>query len=249
MTEVRFLDRAERPRLAYRHLKGAGPTLVFLPGYMSDMTGHKARAVMAYAEAEGRACLLLDYSGCGMSGGAFEDQTLTGWRDDVIALIEAQVEGDVVLIGSSMGGWLMLLCALALPERVAALVGIASAPDFTQWGFTDEQRSKILAEGKIEEPSDYGDEPYVTSRAFLESGDANLLLAGEIGIDCPVRLIHGQRDADVPWEYSVLLSHQLRSSDVHVMLVKDGDHRLSRIEDVARLLAQIEWLVESLKGS
>jgi pimeloyl-ACP methyl ester carboxylesterase len=248
MTETRYHERSGRPRLAYRHKEGIGPTLVFLPGYMSDMTGSKASALWAYAEAEDRACLLLDYAGCGASDGDFETQKLTDWRDDVSDLINALILGPVVLVGSSMGGWLMLLCALAQPERVQALVGIAAAPDFTDWGFTQDEKLTILRDGKLEEPSEYSDQPYVTSRAFFESGEASRLLGTEVAIDCPVRLVHGQADQDVPWEYSVRLARQLRSSDVQVMLVKDGDHRLSRIEDVARLLAQIEWLLESLKG-
>lgn len=249
LTDLRYHDRDGRPRLAYRHREGIGPTLVFLPGYMSDMSGSKANAIMAYAEAEDRACLLLDYAGCGASDGNFADQRITDWRDDVMDLVSALVLGRVVLIGSSMGGWLMLLCALAHPERVETLVGIAAAPDFTDWGFTQDEKLVILRDGRLEQPSDYDDFPYVTSRTFFDSGEANRLLGSEIAIDCPVRLIHGQDDRDVPWEYSVRLARQLRSADVHVTLVKDGDHRLSRIEDVARLLAQIEWLLESLKAS
>lgn len=248
MTELRYYERKGRPRLAYRHREGIGPTLVFLPGYMSDMEGSKAQALMAYAEAEDRACLLFDYSGCGSSDGAFEEQAIADWRDDVIDLVNALVLGPVVLIGSSMGGWTMLLAAIAQPERIAALVGIAAAPDFTDWGFTDEEKATIQRDGKLEQPSDYDTTPYVTSRTFWESGEANRLLGGEIPIDCPVRLFHGQQDEDVPCEVSVELARRLRSADVHVNLVKDGDHRLSRVEDVARLLAQIEWLLESLKG-
>jgi pimeloyl-ACP methyl ester carboxylesterase len=247
MMEVQYHERAGQPRLAYRHLKGAGPTLVFLPGYMSDMTGSKANAIMAYAEAEGRACLLMDYGGCGESEGKFVEQKITDWRNDVIDLVNAIVLGPVVLVGSSMGGWLMLLCAIAHPERIAALVGIAAAPDFTDWGFTQEEKLTILRDGILIQPSDYDESPYVTSKVFFESGEASRLLGTEIAIDCPVRLIHGQQDSDVPWEYSLELARRLRSSDVHVTLVKDGDHRLSRIEDVARMLAQIEWLLESLK--
>ncbi|WP_298022550.1 alpha/beta hydrolase [uncultured Parasphingopyxis sp.] len=249
MSDVQYHERQGKPRLAYRHREGIGPTLVFLPGYMSDMTGSKAQTIWAYAEAEDRACLLLDYAGCGASDGAFEEQRITDWRDDVMDLVNALVLGPVVLIGSSMGGWLMLLCALAHPERIAALVGVAAAPDFTDWGFSQEDKLTIMRDGKLVEHSDYGDEPYITTKAFFESGEANRLLGAEIGIDVPVRLFHGQRDADVPWEYSVRLARQLRSADVQVTLVKDGDHRLSRVEDVARLLAGIEWLLESLKAS
>ncbi|MCA1748058.1 MAG: alpha/beta hydrolase [Sphingomonadales bacterium] len=247
MAEIQFHDRVDKPRLAYRHHQGRGPTLVFLPGYMSDMSGSKAEAIIAYAEAEGRGCLLLDYAGCGESGGDFEAQRLTDWRDDVLDLVNALVLGPVVLVGSSMGGWLMLLCALAAPERVAALVGIAAAPDFTDWGFTQAEKLAILRDGRLEQPSDYADTPTITTRRFFESGEASRMLGTTIAIDCPVRLIHGQNDRDVPWEYSVRLARQLRSADVHVMLVKDGDHRLSRIADIARMLAQLEWLLDSLE--
>ncbi|MBC7986506.1 MAG: alpha/beta hydrolase [Sphingomonadaceae bacterium] len=248
MDQTHYYDRANRPGLAYRHRQGIGPTLVFLPGYMSDMTGTKASAVMAYAEAENRACLLLDYAGCGASDGVFVEQKITHWRDDVMDLVNGLVLGPVVLIGSSFGGWLMLLCALAFPERVAGLVGIAAAPDFTDWGFSQEEKLTILRDGQLARPSDYGDAPQVTSRAFFESGEANRLLGMEIAIDCPVTLIHGQQDRDVPWEYSLRLARQLRSSRVQLRLVKDGDHRLSRIEDIARMLAEIEWLLESLRA-
>lgn len=249
MTDVQYHDRTGRPRLAFRHREGIGPTLVFLPGYMSDMTGSKAQALWAYADAEDRACLLLDYAGCGASDGDFAAQKLTDWRDDVMDLVNAHVLGPVVFVGSSMGGWLMLLCALVHPQRIAALVGIAAAPDFTDWGFSQEDKLTILRDGRLEEPSAYDEAPYVTSRVFFESGEANRLLGAEIQLDMPVRLFHGQHDQDVPWEYSLRLARQLRSSDVHVTLVKDGDHRLSRVADIARLLAQIEWLLESLKAS
>lgn len=248
MPDIRFYERANRPRLAFRHSAGHEPMLVFLCGYMSDMSGTKASALMDRAQAEDRACLLLDYAGCGASDGVFGEQRLTDWRDDVIGLIEAHAPGPVVLVGSSMGGWLMLLCALAHPERIAGLVGIAAAPDFTDWGFTQEQKLIILREGRLVQPPDYG-EPTVTSRAFFESGEASRVLGAEIAIDCPVRLIHGQRDQDVPWEYSLRLARQLRSSDVHLRLIKDGDHRLSRPEDIACLLAEIDRLLESLKVS
>jgi pimeloyl-ACP methyl ester carboxylesterase len=151
-----------------------------------------------------------------------------------------------VLVGSSMGGWLMLLAALARPDRVGALVGIAAAPDFTGWGFTDEQKSAIREEGRLEEPSPYGDQPYVTTRAFWESGESLKLLEGEIAIDCPVRLLHGTADCDVPPRISLALMDRLRSADVQAILVKDGDHRLSRDGDVALLIATVGSLMERL---
>jgi pimeloyl-ACP methyl ester carboxylesterase len=210
---------------------------------MSDMEGGKASALDAWAEREGRAMLRFDYAGCGASPGNFREQTLAGWRDDALAAIDS-VEGEVVLVGSSMGGWLMLLAALDRPERVAALVGIAAAPDFTDWGFTDEQKRTIRDEGAFKEASPYGDEPYVTTRAFWESGEALKLLGGEIGIHCPVRLLHGLDDEDVPWRISLDLADRLRSADVQAFLVKGGDHRLSREGDLQLLVATVSALME-----
>ena len=232
-------------RLACRRRAGSGPTLVFLPGYMSDMEGGKASALDAWAAREGRAMLRFDYAGCGASQGEFESQSLARWRDDTLAMIDS-VEGPVVLVGSSMGGWLMLLAALARPERVAGLVGIAAAPDFTTWGFTDEQKRTIREEGRLEEPSPYGEAPYVTTRAFWESGEGLKLLEGEIALDCPVRLLHGAADADVPWRVSLAILEKLRSADVQLHLVKDGDHRLSRPQDIALLIATVAALMERL---
>lgn len=231
-----------RRRLARRHRPGGGPTLVFLPGYMSDMEGGKATALDSWAEAQGRAMLRFDYAGCGSSEGEFEAQTLAGWRDDVLAMIDS-VEGPVVLAGSSMGGWLMLLAALERPDRVAALVGIAAAPDFTDWGFDDARKRTIREQGRLEEPSPYGEAPCVTTRAFWESGEALKLLGGEIAIDCPVRLLHGLDDEDVPWRTSLRLMERLRSADVRTILVKGGDHRLSRPSDIALLIGTVESLM------
>ena len=245
MTAIAHLEIGEDLRLAYRHRAGRGPTILFLPGYASDMEGTKAVALDAWAEREGRAMLRFDYAGCGASDGAFEPQTLATWRGDVLAMIDEVIAGPVLLVGSSMGGWLMLLAALARPDRVAGLVGIAAAPDFTFWGFSQDQKMEILREGRIEEPSPYGD-PVVTTRAFWESGEALRLLHGPIAIDCPVRLLHGQADADVPWQYSLELMKLLRSADVQTAFVKDGDHRLSRGRDVALLIATVNGLLEEM---
>ncbi|CAN5473095.1 alpha/beta hydrolase [soil metagenome] len=239
-----FIPRLDGLLLAHRHRAGAGPTLVFLPGYMSDMEGGKALALDAWAAAQGRAMLRFDYSGCGLSEGAFEDGTLAIWRDDALLLIDRLTSGPLVLIGSSMGGWLALLIALARPNRIAALVGIAAAPDFTDWGFTEAQKAEIAANGKLVEPTPYGDQPYVTTHAFWESGQANLLLDVPIAIDCPVRLLQGQGDPDVPWQTALRLADTLRSSDVQTLLIKDGDHRLSRDTDIARLIAMVASLPE-----
>jgi len=236
MPETRFHDLPDGRRLAYRLTPGTGPALVFLPGYMSDMAGSKAAAVFAWAQEQGRACLLLDYSGCGASAGDFADGTLSRWREEVLALIAAHCPGPVVLIGSSMGGWLMLLAALAMPDRIHALVGIAAAPDFTEWGTTDDEKAELLAGRTVWEANPYGPEPTPTHAAFWADGQARRLLGGAIALTCPVRLIHGQQDSDVPWDLALRLAGALRSADVQVTLVKDGDHRLSRDQDIALLL-------------
>jgi pimeloyl-ACP methyl ester carboxylesterase len=246
MTETSRLEIGENLSLAYRHRTGRGPTIIFLPGYMSDMEGGKATALDTWAEAQGRAMLRFDYAGCGASDGDLETQSLANWRGDVLAMIDEVVEGPVVLVGSSMGGWLMLLVALARPQRVGGLVGIAAAPDFTAWGFTQEQKMTILQEGRLEEPSPYGEAPYVTTRAFWESGESLRLLHAPIEIHCPVRLLHGQADADVPWAYSLELMKLLRSADVQATFIKDGDHRLSREQDIALLIATVNGLLEVL---
>jgi pimeloyl-ACP methyl ester carboxylesterase len=237
------LDHLARPgcRLAFRHRRGRRPTIVFLPGYASDMDGSKATALDAWAAGEKRAMLRFDYSGCGLSEGEFEAQTLAGWRDDALAMIDS-IEGPLVLVGSSMGGWLMLLAALARPERVAGLVGIAAAPDFTDWGFDAVQKRTIREAGRLEQPSPYGDAPCVTTRIFWESGESLKLLGGEIAIACPVRLLHGLDDADVPWRVSLRLMERLRSSDARATLIKSGGHRLSRPGDVAHLVATVAGL-------
>lgn len=245
MPEPSSLQVDQTRRLAFRHRAGRGPTLVFLPGYMSDMEGSKATALDARAAAEGRAMLRFDYRGCGASDGDFEAQSLEDWLGDTLAMID-EVEGPVVLAGSSMGGWLMLLAALERPGRVAGLVGIAAAPDFTSWGFSEEETSTIRQAGRLEQPSPYGEQPYVTTRTFWESGERRLLLQGEIAIDAPVRLLHGQADTDVPWALSVELAGKLRSADVQTHLIKDGDHRLSRPQDIALLIATVSALMEQM---
>ena len=243
-TTLRMLDRGNGRRLAFRQSQGAAPIILFLPGYMSDMAGSKASALEACASAHGRACRRFDYGGCGVSPGAFEAQSLADWRDDVLAMIDDLAPAPVVLVGSSMGGWLMLLAALARPGRVAGLLGIAAAPDFTDWGFSDAQKAAIRSEGRLLEASSYGDQPIVTTRAFWESGETLLLLDRQIPIDCPVRLLHGQADLDVPFAISLRLAEQLRSADVQTILIKDGDHRLSRDADLALLLHTLDRLLD-----
>lgn len=225
--------------MAYRFLPGRLPAVVFLPGYMSDMQGSKAVAVMDWAQQRGRACLLLDYTGCGQSDGAFADGCLSKWRDDVVALVDHLGLEAVHLAGSSMGGWLMLLVAEALGDRVRALVGIAPAPDFTEWGYSQSQRIELAAGRTIFEDNPYGPESTPTHALFWSDGERNKRLAAGIAFDGPVRLLHGLNDADVPWDISIRLAQSLRSADVQVHLIKDGDHRLSRETDIALLLREL----------
>ncbi len=225
----------------HRH-GGAGPTVVFLPGYASDMSRSKALALAAWAQARRQAFVRFDYRGHGADAANFTSYTLADWRDDAVAVIDA-VDGPVVLAGSSMGGWLMLLAALARPGRVAGLVGIAAAPDFTDWGMTGAQRALLATGETLSEVSDYGPEPTLTTPAFWQSGQDNLLLSGEIAFDGPVRLLQGQADPDVPWRTVLALADQLRSADVQVTLVKDGDHRLSRDSDIALIVRAMEDVI------
>jgi pimeloyl-ACP methyl ester carboxylesterase len=242
MTDLQFRQLPDGPNIAFRHTPGAGPALVFLPGYMSDMSGSKAAAVFDWAVATGRECLLLDYSGCGQSSGDFADGSLSGWRDEVLGLIAAQVNEPVVLVGSSMGGWLMLLVGLSLGDRLAGMVGIAAAPDFSDWGYDAAQQALLASGATIYEPNPYGPEPTPTHARFWQDAQDKRLLGEEIALHCPVRLLHGQEDSDVPPEISCRLAAALASTDVQVTLVKGGDHRLSRDPDIALLLRTIESL-------
>ena len=238
----RQLDRGDGVRLAYDLIDGRGPALMFLPGYLSDMNGTKALALAAQARAHGQGMVRFDYSGCGASGGAFADGSIGRWRDDALAVLDAAVPGPVVLVGSSMGGWIALLMALARPRQVAGLVLVAPAPDFTEWGLElgGADRTLLAQKGYIERPSAYGPEPYRYHRALLEDAPARTLLDKDLPIQCPVRLLHGQADMDVPWELSLAIAERLQAADVRVMLVKDGDHRLSRPQDLALLLRAVE---------
>ena len=242
------LDRGDGVRLAWARTAGRGPTTVFLPGFRSDMTGAKAVAVEEWCRAAGSACLRLDYSGHGGSDGAFTDGTIGRWTDDALLLVDRLTEGPLLLVGSSMGGWIALLLALARPDRVAGLIGVAAAPDFTEalmWdAMMPSERTRLEEDGVLPIPSAYGEPTPVTLR-LIQEGRAHLLMQGPIGITAPVRLLHGQRDPDVPWETSLRLAERLGSMDVQVTLIKDGDHRLSRPEDLAVLRA----LHGSLVGS
>ncbi len=246
MAEAAFIDRGDGVRLAFAHTPGAGPLAVFLPGYMSDMGGTKALHLERWAQAAGRAFLRLDYSGCGASGGDFAAGSVRGWAADALAVIEAVAPGrPLLLVGSSMGGWIMLHLALALGPRVQALVGVAAAPDFTRWGLalSAEDRSALARDGHVMRPSAYGPEPTRYHAALLSDAEGACLLDGAIGIAAPVRLLHGLEDEAVPWEVSLRLAGALASEDVRLTLVKGGDHRLSSPAQLAMLTRTIEELL------
>lgn len=237
MTAIMHHTLYDGRRVAFHCTHGKGPCLVFLPGYMSDMSGSKATALFTEAQEKGRACLLLDYSGCGASDGDFAEGMLSAWRDEVLALVASYVSGPVLLVGSSMGGWLMLLVAEHLKHRMAGMIGIAPAPDFTRWGYSEEQRAALERGETIYEANPYGPEPTPTYAKFFADAECHLRLDSAVEVDCPVRLLHGKADADVPFEISLRLKAALGSGDVQVTLVEDGDHRLSRPGDIDLLKA------------
>jgi len=235
--------------IAYRRMAdrsgGKLPGLVFLGGFASDMTGTKATALESFAESRGQAFLRFDYFGHGSSSGDFAVGTIGRWRDDALAVLDRLTSGPQILIGSSMGGWIMLLAALARPERVAGLVGIAAAPDFTEELIWKKLPPPALAEltrtGRWHEPSRYGADLPITL-GLIEEGRRHLLLGRAIDLRCPVRLLHGMADPDVPWRWSLRIAERLASDDVVTIFVKDGDHRLSREEDLRRIEAAVAEL-------
>lgn len=245
-TDVAHLELDER-RIAYRYRQGSSPTLVFLPGYASDMEGAKALALDAFAERNGLAMLRFDYSGTGSSGGRFEDGTLALWLDESLAAIDRLTRGPLVVIGSSMGGWIALHLALLRGDRVQSLFGIAAAPDFTEWGFSAEQKAELLANGRLEEPNPYGPEPQMFTRQFWESGQQLQLLDQEIAIACPVRLIHGEGDEEVPLDVAYRTLRRLRSADVQLLIIKGGGHRLSEPHEIDAILRTVAALVEPIE--
>ncbi|MEP2735417.1 MAG: alpha/beta hydrolase [Erythrobacter sp.] len=246
MSDVQFHTIPTGRRIAYRFTDGNSPALVFLPGYMSDMDGGKATAMFEDAKSRGQACLLLDYSGCGKSDGDFADGTLSQWRDEVLELIAAKITGPVIVIGSSMGGWLMLLVGEALGDQLAGIIGIASAPDFTDWGRSEADKAKLVAGETVYDENPYGPDPTPMHGGLYQDSLQHMRLETDIAITAPVRLLHGQKDVDVPWEISMRLAKALRSADVKVTLIKDGDHRLSRDSDVALLLQTARTLTDEV---
>ena len=240
-----FLARPDGERMAWRRVAGQGPTVVWLGGFRSDMAGTKAQALADWAVGAGRAYLRFDYFGHGESSGDFARGTITRWREDALAVLDELVQGEAILVGSSMGRWVPCLAALARPERVKALALIAPAPDFTEKlmgpEIPPEGRAALAREGVWLRPSDYGD-PYPITRELLEDGDRWSVLPGPVGIEAPVRILQGGEDRDVPWRHALALAQALKTEDLVFTLVKDGDHRLSRPQDIARMLAMVAEL-------
>jgi len=244
MTESpEWLVRDDKHRLAYRQVSGEGATVVWLGGFHSDMTGSKAQTLAEQAEATGGRFLRFDYFGHGESDGRFADGTISRWRADALAAVDGLTEGPLILVGSSMGGWIACLVALARPERVRAMVLIAPAPDFTEKLMTPElsedARAAIARDGFWIRPSDYDDGGYPITRALLEDGAQWSILPGPVPIDVPVRILQGGADPDVPWTHALALANALSGQDVVFTLIKDGDHRLSRPQDLERLTAAV----------
>jgi pimeloyl-ACP methyl ester carboxylesterase len=241
---------AERRDIAVRHRAGRGPGLIWLGGFKSDMAGTKAEALDQWAREQGRACTRFDYSGHGESGGTFSDGTIGRWLEESAAVFARFCDGPTIAIGSSMGGWISLLLARHLRSgqvrgagSLAGLVLIAPAVDFTEvlmWQrFTPQIRTQIETTGSWQRPSDYSPEPYLITRQLIEEGRNHLLLGGLIETGCPVRILQGVKDEDVPWEHAVSLVSRIARDDVVLTLVKDGDHRLSRPEDIERLIGAV----------
>ncbi len=230
--------------IAILRREGDGPCVVWLGGFRSEMTATKATALDEWCARQGRACLRFDYSGHGASGGSFEDGVIGEWLEDALAAI-ARFGGPVpVLVGSSMGGWIALLAARAMPQPPAGLVLIAPAVDFTEelmWaGFPDDVRAEIMATGRWMRPTAYAPEPYPVTRRLIEEGRNHLLLGGSIRTGAPVHILQGMQDVDAPWSHTLRLVERLAEDDVVVTLIKDGDHRLSREEDILRLLEAVD---------
>ena len=249
MNDIKPVVSSAGIKLRYKFFEGSGPVVVFLPGYKSDMAGTKATMLSDFCRQNGYACLLFDYSGHGVSDGEFVDGTIGRWSLDATEVIKHAVnQQQVILVGSSMGGWVMLLCALELKKQVSGMLGIAVAPDFTEdlmWNtFSKDQRAQLEKEGVVYLSSDY-DEPYPVTYKAIVDGRENCLLNKQINIDCPARFIHGMLDEDVPWQTSLNTLNQLRSTNIQLRLLKDGDHRLSNSEQLGTIKDMLQELIET----
>jgi pimeloyl-ACP methyl ester carboxylesterase len=250
--QLAFAGRADGARIAYYRSPGRTPGVMFLTGYASDMAGQKAVRLDAHCRARGQAFVRFDYRGHGASSGAFTDGTIGGWADDAVFVLDHLTEGPQVLVGSSLGGWLMLLAARARPKRIAGLIGIASAPDFTEdvipAVLSPSERETLARDGVVPLASPYDPEPTLVTARILEDGRRHLVLRAPIPLACPVRLIHGLDDPDVPWRTSLRLAERLDSTDVEVTLVKAAGHRMSAPADLDRLCQTLDRLLAQLAG-
>ena len=242
----RILARGDGATIAYHRLAGRSPGVVFLGGFMSDMTGTKATTLESICRERGQAFVRFDYFAHGASSGDFAEATIGRWKDDALAVLDELTEGPQILVGSSIGGWIMLLAALARPERIHGLIGIAAAPDATEDLMWEElppaAREAMMRDGFVRVPSEYDPRGYLLTRRLIEEGRKHLLLRAPIGLRCPVHLLHGMRDPDVPWQTSLRLAERLEGDEVTVELIKAGDHRLSTAPDLARLAAAVARL-------
>lgn len=245
---TQFLDTPQGRRIAYQRLEGQGPGVVFLGGFRSDMSGTKAVYLEEWARAAGRAFLRFDYSGHGSSSGAFEEGSIGDWFADAAAVLSELTEGPQILVGSSMGGWIGLLLSRAMPERVAGLVTIAAAPDFTEqgfWaGFDQDRRDTLMRDGRIEIPSDYSDAPDVITRRLIEDGRDHLIMQGALSLPFPVRMLQGSADADVPPDWALRLFDHATGDDIRLTLVKGADHRFSNPECLEMIAAAIDEIAD-----
>ncbi len=248
---VNFLKREGAPTLAYVKTEASEkgkklPTILFLGGFRSDMQGSKATYLEALAKKRGQAYIRFDYRGHGQSEGVFDKACISDWAQDATDIIDHCINGQILLVGSSMGGWISLLAALKQPERIHSIVGLASAPDFTKWieeGMNETQKNDIAHKGFFELPNDYDDAPYIITQKLIDDGRTQWLLNDKIAITAPVRLIQGKKDADVPWETANIIKSKLESNDVETIFIEDADHRLSSDEQLQIINAEIEKLL------
>ncbi|XP_074453628.1 palmitoyl-protein thioesterase ABHD10, mitochondrial [Larus michahellis] len=249
-SSVSFLTRPDRPNLAYHKLKGRNPGVIFLPGFNSNMNGRKAAALEDFCNSLGHAFIRFDYTGCGSSGGKFEECTIGKWRKDVLSILDELTDGPQILVGSSMGGWLMLHAAIARPDKVAALVGVAVAADHFVTAFKKlpiEAQKEIEEKGEWKFPTKHNEEGYYSvTYDFIREAENHCVLNSPIPVTCPIRLIHGMNDDDVSWQISMQVADRVLSKDVDVILRKTGRHRMSEKEDTKLLVNTVDDLIDKL---
>ncbi len=245
MNQVQYFD-GPHGRIAFYQRDGDGPGVIWLGGFRSDMQGTKAEYLGQWAASQNRAFLRFDYSGHGQSDGKFEEGCIGEWAADALSIFDALTKGPQILIGSSMGGWIATLLAKQRPERIAAMVFIAPAPDFTEklmWpSFTDEQRKTIMRDGFLEQPSDYSDEPEIITKKLIEDGRKQQVMNGPVPINVPVRILQGMQDTSVPYAHAISFAELITSEDTKIILTKNGDHSLSHPKDLERLAGVLEGL-------